>query len=79
MATIPVTIPADLWAEDVPAVISSWYYDEGDTVEEGAVIADLMVEKSTFELIAPATGRLGAMRAVEEQADRGETIATIEG
>jgi pyruvate/2-oxoglutarate dehydrogenase complex dihydrolipoamide acyltransferase (E2) component len=71
-------VPADLWEDAAAAVISNWYYEEGDEVEEGAIIADLMVEKATYELVAPAGGRLVALREVESEAAKGDIIAGIE-
>lgn len=75
---IPVTIAEDLWEGEVPATISTWFYDEGDEVEEGSIIAEVMVEKSTFEVMAPSGGKLVALREVESAVSKGQTIAEIE-
>lgn len=55
-----VRVPEELWDTRVvpQGVVSSWYYDEGARVEAGAVLAVIMVEKSEYDIEAPAAGRL---------------------
>lgn len=71
-----VLVPADLW-EDGEASISAWLYQDGDTVQEGATIADMMVEKANYELTAPASGVLRILVAAEQPIVKGQTVATI--
>ena len=73
---IDVRIPDALW-EDGEAAISAWFYADCDPVREDDVIAELMVEKSSFELLAPATGRLEIVVPAEESVVKGQIVARI--
>lgn len=71
-----VIVPADQWSEG-EAAISAWLYGDGETVRDGDVIAELMVEKSSFEIRAPASGRLAILAAAEDSVAKGQVIARI--
>src|SRR4030042_5457080 len=36
--------------------VGKWYKKEGDTIEKGEAIAEIMSEKATYDLESPATG-----------------------
>lgn len=72
-----VTIPTGLWSADDEAAISAWLYADGDAVAEGAIIAEIMVEKSSYELIAAATGTLQILIAAEVPVHAGAVAARI--
>lgn len=72
-----VTIPTGLWNADDEAAISAWLYADGDAVAEGAIIAEIMVEKSSYELIAAATGTLQILIAAEIPVHAGAVAARI--
>lgn len=72
-----VTIPTGLWNADDEAAISAWLYADGDAVAEGAIIAEIMVEKSSYELIAPATGTLQILITAEVPVRAGAVAARI--
>jgi pyruvate/2-oxoglutarate dehydrogenase complex dihydrolipoamide acyltransferase (E2) component len=59
------------------AVITHWYQDDGTAVEAGVVIADLMVEKAQLEIVAPVSGRLEILAAVDQPLTAGAVIARI--
>jgi pyruvate/2-oxoglutarate dehydrogenase complex dihydrolipoamide acyltransferase (E2) component len=73
-----VTIPADLWDGDLEASISAWFYEDGDEVAANAVIAEIMVEKTSYELLAPVAGTLRRLVAEEEPIVRGQRVAHID-
>lgn len=73
-----VLIPANEWRDDEEAVISTWLYASGEQVQSGAMIAEIMVAKATFELYAPASGALHIMVAPEAIVAKGQTVARIE-
>ena len=77
MAT-DITIPTDLWEEDEETVITSWLADEGASVAEGALIAEIMTAKVQYEITAPASGTLRIAQAVEAVVRKGDVIGTIE-
>ncbi len=74
---IDIVIANNLWDEG-EAAISAWLYADGDRVAAGAIVAELMVEKSTLEIIAPATGILRILVAAEEPVAKGQIVARIE-
>jgi len=72
-----IIIPAGLWEDSDTAVIGSWLYNEGDVVQAGAVIAEIMVEKSSYELTAPAGGALHIGAAEESEVRAGQIVGRI--
>lgn len=72
-----VTVPSDLWDDDSEGVISTWLYDSGAVVEEGAVIAEVMNEKISFDILAPASGLLEISVETEGVVRQGQTIGRI--
>jgi pyruvate/2-oxoglutarate dehydrogenase complex dihydrolipoamide acyltransferase (E2) component len=75
----PVIIPADLWDEDdKTGSIVLWLYKDGSPVKEGDLIAEVLVEKVTLELLAPATGTLRIRVEPEVVVNKGDEVAVIE-
>ena len=73
-----VTIPADLWDEDDrTGATLLWLLADGAQVAEGDVIAEVVVEKVTLELQAPAAGVLSIAVAPETVVNKGDQVATI--
>jgi pyruvate/2-oxoglutarate dehydrogenase complex dihydrolipoamide acyltransferase (E2) component len=73
-----VRVPLDLWAEDdKTGSIVVWLYPDGAAVKEGDLIAEILVEKTTLELYAPASGILQINVEPEVVIDKGELVATI--
>jgi len=72
-----VTIPTGLWNDGDEAAISAWLYSDGDIVAQGAIVAEIMVEKSSFELVAPAAGSLTILVSAEEAVRPGQVAARI--
>lgn len=73
-----VRIPGDLWNEDKSGSIVLWLYKDGSRVSKGDVIAEVLVEKVTFELEAPASGVLRIKVEPEIEIQKGELVAVIE-
>ena len=74
---IPVVIPPDLWEGDVEGAVSAWLFAEGDAVRAGDLIAEVMVEKTSYDVTAPADGMLQIRIAAETPFKRGAIIAAI--
>ncbi len=73
-----VRVPLDLWAEDdKTGSIVVWLYPDGASVKEGDLIAEILVEKTTLELYAPAGGTLKIAVEPEIVIDKGQLVATI--
>lgn len=77
MAT-EVKVPQDLWRDDsMEAVITNWLAGDGASVRKGALIAEIMVEKSQFEITAPADGVLTIVKQVDDIVRKGDVIGKI--
>lgn len=73
-----ITVPTDLWDDDSPGVITTWLFEDGDQVTEGAIVAEVMNEKVTFDIAAPAAGTLVIEAAAESEVLQGGTIGKVE-
>lgn len=73
-----IRVPAELWEGDSEAVITSWLVDDGVNVEEGQLVAEIMVEKTEHELVAPAAGVIHIREGVDAVVGKGDVVATIE-
>lgn len=76
MAT-DITIPTDLWEEDEECVITGWLVDDGATVEEGALIAEIMTAKVQYEVHAPASGIVKITEETDAVVAKGAVIGTV--
>ena len=74
-----VAVPEDLWEPqgDEEAVLAGWLVQDGAAVAEGAVIAEIMVDKVTLDVVAPASGRLAIVTPVDARIHLGDVIAKI--
>lgn len=77
MAT-DIVIPTDLWEEDEETVITSWLINDGATVEEGALIAEIMTAKVQYEIRAPASGTVRIKKEADAVVAKGALIGSIE-
>ena len=61
------------------ATLNYWYFEEGDAVEEGADLAEVISEEGTFKITAPVSGILGEVYFSEgETVSVGEVLCEIE-
>ncbi len=51
---------------DTPVVVSYWFAARGETVWEGERLVEVLVGPATFDVPAPATGRLVEIRIRED-------------
>jgi len=72
-----VIVPRDLWEEDVEGAVSVWLVEAGDVVSQGDVLCEIMAEKVTFEIAAPAAGEITLLVEPEVPIARGDIIARI--
>tara|TARA_R110000787_G_scaffold56117_2_gene129147 strand:+ start:497 stop:730 length:234 start_codon:yes stop_codon:yes gene_type:complete len=73
-----VKIPEDCWDDDSEGAISTWLFDEGDTVCKGDIICEVMNEKVASEIEAPEDGILRIKVQAETPVKRGDLIANIQ-
>ena len=63
-----------------PICLSSWLVEEGDEVQAGDRIAELLAGPATFDVSSPISGRLARCLVDEEQpVHAGQVVAVIEG
>ncbi|WP_461862745.1 lipoyl domain-containing protein [Thermococcus sp.] len=63
--------------EEKTGVLLSWYKNNGDMVQEGEEIAEVMIEKVTIHIKAPASGRLKILVKENEEVAQGQVIGVI--
>lgn len=73
-----VRIPDDCWDDDSEGAISTWFFDDGDGVQKGDVICEVMNEKVASEIEAPDSGTLKIRAQAETAVRKGDVIATIQ-
>ncbi|TCS60678.1 biotin/lipoyl-containing protein [Varunaivibrio sulfuroxidans] len=75
-----VTIPDGLWdtAQTPEGVLINWLYEDGAAVTAGAKLAEVMVEKTNFDISAPATGSLHITAKPDSVVVPGSLIGEIE-
>jgi 2-oxoglutarate dehydrogenase E2 component (dihydrolipoamide succinyltransferase) len=73
-----VRIPEGLWADDGEGVVATWLFADGERVSEGSVLAEVMYEKTSTEILAPTAGTLRVVVAAEVPVRKGQVIARID-
>jgi pyruvate dehydrogenase E2 component (dihydrolipoamide acetyltransferase) len=62
-----------------PVVLSVWFADEGDLVYEGDRLVEVLAAGATFDVPAPATGRLRQKRVrIDESLASGQVLGVVE-
>ncbi|MCK4373831.1 MAG: hypothetical protein KAX19_00840 [Candidatus Brocadiae bacterium] len=67
--------------DDAPdeAEISFWYVEEGDTVEEGQDMVEMVTDKAAFTVPAPVGGTIRSITAAEgDKVQVGQVMAIVE-
>jgi len=72
-----VIVPEDLWEEDTQGVLLTWLFDDGDQVDAGDMLAEVMVDKAQFEIASPCSGTLRIVKDVDDPVDRGDVIGAV--
>jgi pyruvate/2-oxoglutarate dehydrogenase complex dihydrolipoamide acyltransferase (E2) component len=67
----------DVWGGATTAVLSRWLYRDGDLVAEGSPLCEIMVEKVSIEIAAPASGVLRILVAEETIIASGSKLGAI--
>lgn len=78
---VDIVIASDLWdaAANPEGIVANWFSQEGASVTKGAVIAEIMVEKTSFDVMAPADGRLHIIVGKDGVVKPGTVIGTLDG
>jgi pyruvate/2-oxoglutarate dehydrogenase complex dihydrolipoamide acyltransferase (E2) component len=74
-------VPRGLWdtGKTSEGIVANWFYADGGEVPVGVTVAELMVEKSTFEIAAPNAGRLHIIVAKDGVVTPGSVIGRVDG
>jgi len=72
-----IRLPEDLWdVDEIPeGVLNRWMVEDGEAVDEGAVVAVVTAEKTEYEIASPTSGAL----KIRVQADEVVTPGTVIG
>jgi pyruvate/2-oxoglutarate dehydrogenase complex dihydrolipoamide acyltransferase (E2) component len=76
-----VTLQDEAWQgvdAAVQALVDKWLVKEGDTVQAGQPLANVVLVKSNLEITAPASGRIQILVPAGSTFARGQPIATLE-
>lgn len=75
-----IIVPEGLWdTEKVPeGIVANWFLRDGGSVQGGATVAELMVEKTTYEITAPVAGRVRILVPKDGVVRPGTVIGRIE-
>lgn len=78
---VDISLPDEVWAdveEGTEALLEDWFVAVGDRVEQGQVVANVMLVKAAHEITAPAAGVVEAIEvAAEQNFARGKVLARI--
>ena len=72
-----IRVPEGQWETDQEAALATWLYAAGEYVDAGVTICEIMVEKTSFEVAAPAGGVLNIATAEDDVVTPGQVIGTI--
>jgi pyruvate/2-oxoglutarate dehydrogenase complex dihydrolipoamide acyltransferase (E2) component len=63
---------------DAEGVLATWFVSDGDQVASGQLLGEVMVEKASGDVLAPAAGRVRLLVAEDQTARQGEVIARVD-
>ena len=63
---------------DAEGVLATWFVSDGDQVASGQLLGEVMVEKVSGEVLAPAAGRVRLLVGEDQTARQGEVIARVD-
>lgn len=73
-----ITFPMISNEPDAQGVLATWFVADGDVVKEGQLIAEVMVDKVSMDVIAPQDGTVSLLVEEEAAVPQGQEIARIE-
>jgi pyruvate/2-oxoglutarate dehydrogenase complex dihydrolipoamide acyltransferase (E2) component len=63
---------------DAEGVLATWFVGDGDQVASGQLLGEVMVEKVSGEVLAPAAGEVRLLVSEDQTVRQGEVIARID-
>lgn len=76
--SVPIHFPVVSSEPGATGVVATWFSRDGESVTAGQVIAELQVDKVSYDVEAPEAGVLRTLVAEEAEVTQGDTIAVIE-
>ena len=59
-------------------VLATWFVSDGDQVASGQLLGEVMVEKVSGDVVAPAAGRVRLLVTEDQTTRQGAVIARVE-
>lgn len=59
-------------------VLATWFVSDGDQVASGQLLGEVMVDKVSAEVLAPAAGQVHLLVAEDQTAQQGDVIAQVD-
>lgn len=59
-------------------VLATWFVSNGDQVASGQLLGEVMVDKVSGEVVAPAAGHIHLLVVEEQTARQGDVIARVD-
>ena len=72
-----MNIIIDMWTNEDEGALSKWFVSDGDSVREGDMIATIALEKTEFEVNAPASGTISILAKEDAVLHTGDVIAKV--
>ena len=59
-------------------VLATWFVGDGDQVASGQLLGEVMVDKVSGDVVAPAAGRVRLLVGEDQTAHQGDVIAEVD-
>jgi pyruvate/2-oxoglutarate dehydrogenase complex dihydrolipoamide acyltransferase (E2) component len=63
---------------EAEGVLATWFVSDGDQVASGQLLGEVMVEKVTGDVVAPAAGKVRLLVTEDQTTRQGAVIARVE-
>ena len=63
---------------EAEGVLATWFVSDGDQVASGQLLGEVMVEKVSGDVVAPAAGRVRLLVMEDQTTRQGAVIARVE-
>jgi pyruvate/2-oxoglutarate dehydrogenase complex dihydrolipoamide acyltransferase (E2) component len=63
---------------EAEGVLATWFVSDGDQVASGQLLGEVMVEKVSGDVVAPAAGRVRLLVTEDQTTRQGAVIARVE-
>ncbi len=59
-------------------VLATWFVSDGDQVAGGQLLGEVMVDKASGDVVAPAAGRVRLLVGEDQTVRQGDVIARVD-